>query len=191
MSGDKRKPLTREQLIIDIWTPMGADSVGAAELELIQEALLERFGAGASESPASIARTLADNGARLEHPQILEADLKWRERNLLAVFMPDELSFDTLAGAAEWVERVGSLHHRFELERDEFGVELLRRVVLGIKRELELVSAGKTAAEKERRLAQEVAHWLAIWLQNPLIFEDWLSLRRDSSEFREQFGDCV
>jgi hypothetical protein len=37
-------------------------------------------------------------------------------------------------------------------------------------------------------LAQELAQWLTVWLQNPQIFEDWLALRRATADFRERFG---
>ena len=51
---------------------MDKEVVGASELEFIRETILERF--GTSVSPASIARALADHGARLGHPEILQTD---------------------------------------------------------------------------------------------------------------------
>ena len=69
----------REQLILDIWAGVDNESAGADELELIQKELLEQSKIPVAESPASIARTLADHGVRLRHPEILEADLRWRQ----------------------------------------------------------------------------------------------------------------
>ena len=72
---------TKYQIIVDIWERMEKEVVGAPELELIQQALAVRF--GAIVSLASIARTLADHGVRLGHPDILTADVKWRSRTLI------------------------------------------------------------------------------------------------------------
>ena len=55
---------TKHDLIIEVWEYLDCESVGARELEQIQQALGERFGAGALQSPASIARTVADEGDR-------------------------------------------------------------------------------------------------------------------------------
>ncbi|HEY3581509.1 MAG TPA: hypothetical protein VGK82_13225, partial [Pyrinomonadaceae bacterium] len=61
----------QDQFIIDWWSENGNESAGAAELEQIQQSLVERFGAQGRQSPATIARTLADNGVRLKHPEVL------------------------------------------------------------------------------------------------------------------------
>jgi hypothetical protein len=167
----------KEQLIIDLWTGLGKESVGAADLDLIQQTLLERLGTQGRESPASIARTLADHGARLQHPEILETDVRWREREVLAGFLSEELNFQTIEAAAEWIERLGALGPQPEL----------RRFVMEVKTELELFASSKRVSQSERDIAAEVAHWLTVWLQNPPIFADWLTLRRQSPEFRERF----
>ncbi len=183
-----RKVITKEQLIVDVWKRTARDSVGASELALIQQALIECFGAGAPESPASIARTLADHGARLRHREILEFDVRWREHQVFGLFTPEELNFGTLSAASEWVEKLDALHRHFELEQDATGLKHLRQLVLQIKRELELVAKSEKAGDKNRRLAEEVVRWLTIWLHTPQIFGDWLSLRRRSSGFSELFG---
>jgi hypothetical protein len=178
----------KEQLIIELWTEMGKESAGAAELELIQQSLRERLGPQGLESPASIARTLADHGARLQHPEILIGDVSWREREVFCLFSPEELEFTTLEAAVAWVEKVGHLHQQFQLEENQLAVEQLRQFVLQIKSELELIAGSKRVALKERELASEVAQWLVVWLQNPAIFTDWLALRRQSVEFQARFG---
>ena len=52
----KWKSRTRHDLIIEVWEDLDCESVGARELEQIQEVLREKFGEGARDSPASIAR---------------------------------------------------------------------------------------------------------------------------------------
>ena len=168
----------KEQLILDIWAEVGDESAGAAEFELIQERLLEKSNAQVRESPASIARTLADHGVRLRHPEILEADLRWRESREMALFAPEELNFTTIENAAAWVEKLSALQPRPELTS----------LVLQVKTELGLVATSKQVAVREKQIATEVAEWLTVWLQNPPIFADWLALRRESPQFRERFG---
>ena len=167
----------RDQFIIDWWSEYGNESAGAAELEQIQQALLERFGAQGRESPATIARTLADDGVRLRHPEILAADVRWREREQLALFTSEELDFSNIVAALAWIERLVSLPQAPEL----------RSFVVQLKTELELVAKSMRIALPERLVAAEVAQWLSVWLQNPPLFPAWLSLRRESPEFLAQF----
>ena len=165
----------RDQFILDWWTDNGNETAGAAELDQIQQALVERFGAQGRESPAAVARTLADNGVRLKHPEILEADVRWREQ--ASLFTPEELTFTSIEAAIVFAEKLGGLPNGSEL----------RSLVLQLKAELEWVAKSMRIPLPDRLIALEVAHWLTIWLQNPPIFSDWLLLRRESAEFRERF----
>ena len=163
---------TRELLIIDAWKPLDKEVVGASDLEFIRETIVARF--GTTVSPASIARALADHGARLGHPEILQADMRWREGNLF--FTAADLTVDTLEGATALMDKIESL--RGQLENEKPKVEELYRQVRQFKSELELMPTW---------LGQELAQWLTIWLQNPQIFGEWLELRRGTAEFRERF----
>jgi hypothetical protein len=124
-------------------------------------------------SPASIARVLADHGANLGHPEILQADKTWRERQHF--FTPDDLAFDTIETAFAFVEKLGTSHDQ-------------RPSVLQIKTELEWLATSPAAPANKRAVAREAAQWLTVWLQNPSIFTDWLALRRSTAEFQELFG---
>lgn len=170
---------TKYQIIVDVWERMERDVVGAPELELIQQAIAVRF--GTMISLASIARTLADHGARLGHPDMLVADVKWRERN--ALFTPEDLTFGSLEAATALIEKIEGLRRQFE--NDKPMLEYLRQSVQLIKNELEVLAA--SGRGDREILAQEVGHWLTVWLQNPGIFAEWLALRRNTPEFRERF----
>ena len=163
---------TRELLIIDAWKPLDKEVVGASDLEFIRESVSKRF--GTDVSPAFIARALAEHGARLGHPEILQADVRWREGNLF--FTPDDLTFGTLEGATALMGRIESV--RRELESEKLRLEQLYQQVRQLKSELELIPTS---------LGQELTQWLTIWLQNPQIFDEWLELRRATVEFRERF----
>ena len=149
--------MSKQQLIVECWEQMRKDSVGASELAMIQEAIVAHFGAGQMTSPAWIARTLADHGARLRHPEVLDADHRWREQQ--QPFASEDLNSETLA----FVER---------LERGDFAKESVEKTVRQLKGELELL------ARNGHKLAGEYVQWLTVWLQNPAIFRDWVALRR-------------
>lgn len=167
----------RDQFILDWWTDNGNEPAGAAELDRLQQALLESFGAQGRESPAAIARTLADNGVRLKHPEVLDADVRWREREQVSLFISEELNFTSIEAAITYVEKLADLPQGPEL----------RSFVLQLKTELESVAKSMRIPLPDRLIALEVAHWLTVWQQNPPIFSDWLVLRRESAEFRERF----
>jgi hypothetical protein len=159
--------VNKQQLIIECWERTGKDSAGASELSMIQEAIAAHFGAGQMMSPASIARTLADHGVRLEHPQVLEVDRRWREQQ--QPFAPEELNPETLA----FIER---------LQLGDLEPESVRESVRQLKSELQLL------ANNGHGLAREYVQWLTVWLQNPAIFREWVALRKATSEFQERFS---
>jgi len=161
---------TKDELILEIWEKTQQDVIGASELTLIQKALTDRF--GSDSSPASIARVLADHGARLGHPEILQADARWREQQHL--FTPDELEFDTIDAANAFIEKLAQL-------RQTPDQQSLRQSVLQIKSELDVLAPRHV-------VAREVTQWLTIWLQNPQIFPGWLDLRRSTKDFQVLFG---
>jgi hypothetical protein len=168
---------TKDQVIVEVWEKTAKDVVGASDLTLIQDALIQRF--GSDSSPASIARVLADHGARLGHPEILQADMRWRERQHL--FTPDDLAFDTIDAANAFIEKLEQL-------RQTHDQQSLRLSVQQIKQELDLLATLPTVPGTRRAVAREAAQWLTFWLQNPQIFPGWLDLRRSTAEFRDLFG---
>ena len=166
--------LTKEQFIVEVWERTGQDVAGAVELALIQEAFTKQFGSGAMVSPAAIARVLADHGARLKHPEILQADVRWRESNLF--FTPEDLTLGTLEGATALMEKIETLRRQLEGQKPK--LEELYRQVRQFKTELQSIPTS---------LGHELAQWLTVWLQNPEIFAEWLDLRRATPEFRQRF----
>ena len=145
--------------------------MGASELGLIQDAFVERF--GSVISPASIARVLADHGARLGHPEILQADARWRVEQHL--FTAEDLDLANVEAAVSFINKIER-----QFDSDAAGRERLRLAVRGLKSEIDSLAA-------RNPLAAEVSQWLTVWLQNPGIFADWLTLRQNTPEFRERF----
>lgn len=160
-----------------LWEECDSESAGQAELIHIQQTLLATL--GVVESPARIARTLADHQVPLRHPEVLAADARWRAEQISK--RPDlrEFDFETVEDAISSMKRLEALRRRFLEEGDETSLQ----IVVEQARELKLEFTGKRT-----ELAEELVQWLAIWLQNPQIFEDWSDLRQNSPEFRQRFS---
>ena len=191
MGPTRRQTKTKRDLIIDVWESLDSESVGARELAQIQRAVSERFGAGAVESPSSIARTLADGGAALRHPEVMECDARWREQNFPELVFQEVLNFDGLAESFASMKKLESL--RIKLDRDSNHKGLLRlREAVQTSREDCLSVARSTIVEAGKRAeASEIVEWLGVWLKQPEIFADWIDLRKRSSDFVERFGGVV
>lgn len=189
MSGKSWSGRTKRELIIEVWEALDCESVGARELEQIQQALREKFGEGALESPASIARTVADEGAVLRHPEVFDYDAEWRERKLAESSLPEELSFVNLSQALESFVKLDEQRQRLEGANDEKGLKRLRDLIALVRADSQLRAQSKIIDDAGRAQAKEISNWLMVWLQSPELFLDWLDLRQRSPEFVEKFRD--
>jgi hypothetical protein len=189
MSAKIWRARTRRDLIIEVWEALDCESVGARELEQIQQALGEKFGEGALESPAAIARVVADEGAVLRHPEVFACDVKWRKQKLEKARFGDELDFHDLSSAFESVVKIE--HARLQLRTDKQTTlpRELRDVVAAARADSLLRARSKILDRRQREQAKEISEWLRVWLEAPELFSDWLDLRRRSPEFREKFPE--
>jgi len=182
----KWKAANKQELILEVWEALDCESVGGRELEQIQEVLQQRFGEGGQESPAAIARVVADEGAVLRHPEVFECDKNWRQRRLSDQQYEQELEFSDFRKA---VASLGLLDktQREVSSQDGSAVNRLRDVVANARLNAMMVSRSKILGAEERERAKEIAQWLTVWLQSPQLFTDWLELRLRSTEFRNKF----
>jgi len=203
MSATKWRARTVRDLIIEVWEALDCESVGTPELEQIQQALREKFGEGALASPASIARTVADEGAVLRHPEVFSCDLKWRRQEMEKGSFHDGLNFGDLAAAFQSVVKIEEKRLQLQTElrrgtgakeegkretnKTAGGAKELRNLVVAAREELALRARSKILDEGQRQQAKEISEWLRVWLQAPELFSDWLDLRRRSPEFRNKF----
>lgn len=183
MTRTRASTRNKRDLIIEIWEALDCESIGATEIAQIQQAITDHLGELAIESPASIARTLADEGAVLRHPEILEFDTGWRRSGFLSQL--GELQLNTIADAEASIQRLEKLRVQFGDE----AMELLRPCGFAWKERALSVARSRVVESNERTVANEVAQWLNVWLSSPEIFADWLSLRRQSPDFLSVFSD--
>jgi len=184
---------TKREAIIESWTLLGRAPAGEAVLREIQRAVGENFGAAAIDSPAAIARVLADAGADLRHPEVIEIDARWREQKLDQgqikdlIGVPDPSKPLTLKSAVVLLKRLEKLRKEFESKDNRAELRRVRELALNQKARAQLLARDDALREQTRAAQTEIAEWLRVWLQTPDLFEDWLELRRRSPEFKARF----
>jgi hypothetical protein len=180
---------TKRELMIEVWEHLDCESVGAQELEAVREAVRERFGAGAVESPARVARVLADEGAELRHAEVLELDARWRTQDPYEAAFRNVLKFSTFEEAAQSIRRLDNLRKQFRRKNDREGLRRVQATVLKGKQRAQMIARNQSVNERKRAEKAEMAEWFTVWLNQPEIFEDWLALRLVSKEFRARFQE--
>jgi len=189
MAEQRWKARTKRDLMIEVWEHLDCESVGRSELEAITAAVTGRFGEAAVNSPASIARLLADEGAELRHAEVLEADAHWRAAaDPYEAMFRNVLKFSDFEQAAASIKRLDNLRREFARKKDQEGLRRVREIVLRGKRRAQMIAGNAAVNERKRAEKEEIAQWFTVWLQTPEIFDDWLALRLRAMEFRERFG---
>ncbi|MEP6946970.1 MAG: hypothetical protein ABJA02_13705 [Acidobacteriota bacterium] len=179
---------TKDELIIEVWEKLDCENVGAAEIEAIEIAVADRFGAAAVGSPMVVARMLADEGAELRHSEIMRLFVERNTDRPYEAEFRNILRFSSFRAALGTIRDLNNLRRKFTAENDKEGLRLVRETALRGKREL-LESAEKRRSGEDARIVYvEMSQWLSIWLQTPEFFADWVELRQRSVEFVKRFG---
>jgi len=181
------KSRTKTDLIIEVWEALDCESVGAEEIEAIEEAVRGQFGEGAVESPMVAARQLADEGAELRHSEIMELYVKRRSGSPYDAMFRNILNLSDLKQTLSSIRKLQNLRKKFAAENDREGLRLVREAALKAKRESRFAAEDEKLEKAKREENAEIAEWFAIWMQTPEIFESWVELRQNSKEFRERF----
>jgi hypothetical protein len=187
---------TKRDMIVATWVALNRPNVGAKELRAVQKALRQQFGEANVASPAEIARVLADEGAELRHPQIIEFDANWRRSqihkqakrlNSVARFASDDPL--TLEAARAMLDELENLRAKFRSVDDAEALEELRSFAADARRRAETLAKDRTCEARTRATQKEILEWIKVWMQTPALFADWVELRRRSPEFRRKFLD--
>ena len=193
--GNQSEPCSKQEFIVAQWLRLGGKAIGRRELRRIQRALHEKFGEGGVESPAKIARVLADEGAELRHPEVIEFDVKWREENIekeTSEFKGLERFRDAkpvrLHEAESLIKKLEQTRQSSGRNENKVNVQRLREIAIDVRQTAETLANDSTLTQRQRDEQAEIAQWLAVWLQTPNLFDDWLDLRRRSPDFRNKIS---
>ena len=176
--------------MIEVWEYLDCESVGEAEIRQISEVVRERFGEGAVEMPAVIARLLADEGAELRHAEVLRLDVEIRQIDPYQAMFRNVLKFANFDQARASIRRLDNLRKNFERKKDGEGLRLVREKVQQGRDRAMMISRNPAVEERKRFEKMEIAEWFSVWLRQPEIFEDWVELRQRSKDFRGKFGQA-
>lgn len=180
---------TKNDLIVEVWEKLDCESVGAREIEAIEEALRGEFGESAIELPMKLARLLADEGADLRHAEILELDVRRRSESPYDAMLRNILKFSDFKETLASLKRMENLRKKFARESDREGLRVVRETALKGKSRAQMIARNQKVAPEKRAEKAEIAEWFTIWLQSPEIFENWITLRQNSKDFLERFGN--
>lgn len=180
---------TKNDLIIEVWEKLDCESIGRREIEAIELIVSEKFGAAAVESPMIVARLLADEGAELRHAEIMELDVERRLESPYDAMFRNVLKFSDFKQTLASLRRLENLRKKFIAENDREGLRLMREIALKGKSRARMISKNEKVAADKRAEKQEIAEWFTVWLQNPEVFESWVTLRQNSPDFTERFGN--
>ncbi len=181
------KSRTKTDLIIEVWEKLDCESVGASEIEAIELVVRDKYGFSAVESPMIIARLLADEGAELRHAEIMELDVARRTESPYDAMFRNILKFSDFKQTLVSIRQLENLRLKFIAENDREGLRLMREIALKGKNRALMISKNEKVAANKRAEKQEIAEWFTIWLQNPEVFENWITLRQKSPDFIERF----
>ncbi len=181
------KSRTKNDLIIEVWEALDCENVGAKEIIAIENAVIERFGDSALDSPMRIARLLADEGAELRHAEILQLDVERRLESPYAPMFRNILKFSDFKQTLISIRQLENLRKKFQSESDKEGLRLVRETALKGKNRARMISKNEKVEEKNRAEKTEIAEWFTIWLGSPEVFENWVQLRQNSKDFKEKF----
>jgi hypothetical protein len=95
------------------------------------------------------------------------------------------LAFSTFAEAEETLRILENLCRKYRAASDKRGVAYCRQIASLGRRRAELISRNKKVGLQKRLQKKEMANWFRIWLETPAIFEDWLSMRKSTDEFKK------
>lgn len=180
---------TKNDLIIEVWEKLDCESVGAKEVEAVETVLRDRYGFSAVESPMIIARLLADEGAELRHAEILELDVARRLESPYDAMFRNILKFSDFKQTVQSIRQLENLRRKFIAENDREGLRLMREIAVKGKSRAQMIAKNPKVAPEKRAEKQEIAEWFTIWLQTPEVFENWITLRKNSPDFKKRFDE--
>ncbi len=179
---------TKNDLIIEVWEKLDCENVGASEIESIETVVADQYGKSAVDSPMIVARLLADEGAELRHSEIMELYVERASDRPYDAALRNVLQMDNLSSTAKSIKSLENLRRKYQTDNDREGIRLVRETALRGKKIATEISERTNVDAVTRKLNAEIAEWFTIWLQSPDVFDNWVALRQQSSEFLDTFG---
>lgn len=178
---------TKTDLIIEVWEKLDCESIGEAELVAIETVVREEYGQHAVDGPMTVARLLADEGAELRHAELMKLHVKRCTDSPYAPMFRNIFNFSGFDQTLASIRRIENLRRKFVDDKDKQGLRLITKGVIEVKTQALAVSNDPSKPGRIRAENAEIAEWLALWLQSPEVFENWVKLRQKSTDFKRKF----
>lgn len=179
---NQTKGKTKKALILEAAQALGAPRFTPAEIDQLRRKLLAEHGEAGKSTAEYIAGVLKEAGYKLVLSQQAEAELQYEEE------FEDLLHFKTLQDAEVSLTRLDELARKFRAQDERAAVARVLEIARLGKRRAEMIARNRKVDQAKRREKQEIASWFRIWLETPDAFFGWLEVRKQSPDFREQFG---
>ncbi len=174
---------TKKAMILDAAQAIGAERFTPAEIEQLRRKLLAEHGPEGKTGSDYIAEVLKDAGLKVVLTQQEEAEEQYEEE------FDDLLHFRTLEDAEVCLTRLDELVQKFRKQGESAAIERVLEIARLGRRRAEMIARNPKVEAAKRAEKMEIANWFRIWLETPDAFFDWLDVRKQSPEYREQFGD--
>ncbi len=170
---------SKDDLVIEVWEKLDCENVGRAEIEAISEAVRSHFGESALDTPMTLARKLADEGAELRHSELMELHLEHFTNLEYEAEFRNIINVSDLGQARKTIRDLDNLRRKFFDEKDKKGLQLIAGIGRKTRESLALQNCQKS---------REIAEWFRLWLQSPELFESWIKLRVSSADYKNLFS---
>jgi hypothetical protein len=172
---------TKKKHILEFARELAKPRFTPAEIEQIRRHLIAELGAQGKTSVDYIVSVLEEAGLRVVLSTRSDTEGRYEEE------FTDLLHFSTFDEAEMCLVRLDELIRKFLVENEQAAAERVREVARLGRRRAEMISRNHKVDAQKRAEKEEIAHWFAIWLETPDAFFDWLELRKQSPEFKNQF----
>jgi hypothetical protein len=194
--GERNSTKSCSEIIVSVWRASGSPAVGASELAQIQNALAEVLRPDELPSPARIARELAQSGASLQHPEIIESDARWRESQIASQIHAFQSLRPLQTGVALQFNQAAALLAELEELRGQFvsagnegALADLKTLAIEARQAARNRAKDASLSAADSEVQAEISEWFRVWLETPNLFDQWLELRRSSAAFKAKFSN--
>ena len=178
----------KTDLIIEVWEKLDCESIGREELLAIETVVRDTYGQSAVDSPMTVARLLADEGAELRHSEIMHLYIERVSDRPYDAAIQDLFDLTDLKTLHSSLKKAENLRRVLFSRNDNTALRLLRNRAIEMKKIAASTANDVRRPEILRRVQAEAAEWISLWLQSPELFENWVLLRRASEDFKRKFG---
>jgi hypothetical protein len=177
------KNLSKKQIILGLRHDLGLERAVERDLRRIQTGVRQQLTGKGGTSLSYIASVLREAGVEVDY-QDRFADPAMEEP--YASRLKGVLQFRDLTSAENSLRNLDQIYREYREAADREGTSLIRSLVLKGKERASSLARNHRISPEKRREKKEVAQWFHVWLESTDLFFDWLELRKQSEEFRNE-----